>query len=366
MNLHHYHAPSFSRPWGALEGEFRELAADLEADARGERPGTPGHVVLTETAADVRALLAIPDGTRHLVVCDRPSGFFSLVLITLAYLALSEKLGFTVGAHWGPRCLYAPAARDGKSVNAWDLFFDPLPLPADIDLASAPREQLLPDSVWITHRNPAMVLSPGRIDSLNRARFGDLLRRHIRPRAEILDHVEQFVCDHFNGRHVIGVHARGNEHDGELAYFRLKRRPLETYFDAVDRAARGNDHAVFLATDQRDILQAFKDRYGRRLVTCEARRCEPGSSLHNTVGGPQVGLDVLTECLLLSRTQHLVHGISNVSTAACYFNPSLPHTGIYEWKRFSSRLAYECAHHWGGLLHGGRTVKARLYRALHA
>lgn len=43
----------------------------------------------------------------------------------------------------------------------------------------------------------------------------------------------------------------------------------------------------------------------------------------------EMGEDVLVETMLLSRCNHFVHTISNVSTAALFFNPDLEHTMMY-------------------------------------
>lgn len=363
MNLHNFQGVDFTGSWEAIERQLRATGEQLAISLRREKPDTPAHRVLRTTLEDLQALLVIPSATRELVIRERRTGFFSLSLIAIAYMALAEKRGLRLAIHWGPDCLYRDET-DRRDANSWNTFFEPLPetLPSP---ETEPMEQLLAGNRWMTARNPAMLLSPGRIDEGNRVHFGRLIARRMQPRAEIRERVETFAQKHFNGAPVVGVHVRGNEHDGELAYFRLARQPLDAYFAAIDRAA-GRSARIFLATDQHDVLSAFQERYGSRLIIFEARRCEVGSALHhgNGGGGRQVGVDVLCDCLLLSRCTHLVHGISNVSTAACYFNPALEHTNIYDLHRRAARARFECQTLRSTAWHQARTWKADGHRVL--
>jgi hypothetical protein len=371
MNLHRYRGPDFSKTWAEMELSLKDLKNRMERDLTRERPGTIAHRVMSDTISDLDFLLSIPDETKMIVVLDRASGFFSLVLVALSYFAYSEKKGFKTTVHWGDECLYCTKGNGSEGENIWNNFFQPLATPSPIhrfpdgDLESKSKGGDFPgDGVLVARRNPAMLLSPGRIDEYNRGFLAGIVRKHFTPIPGISAVVHSFASRYFAGHHVIGVHVRGNEHDGELGYFRLRRRPLQSYFDAVSRAGDLGEARIFLATDQQDIVQAFRERYGQRLLLSAARRVNRGESLHGAVGGHDVGVDVLIECLLLSRCNHLVHGISNVSTAACYFNALLPHACVYETEWWRARIAYETVLAWCTLVHSMRVVKARLHRIL--
>ncbi|MGC4071990.1 MAG: nodulation protein NodZ [Nibricoccus sp.] len=346
--------PPRGPPTGARSRLSTSNEIDLTRDLEKAPPESVEARVLAETRSDLRALISIPDAVNEIVVLERKTGFFSLVFIVLSYLAVAEKRRLRLRVHFGRDCLYADQSTPAEN-NAWDQFFEPLifvpdnqtqqpaPLPSRASLESAcDTGRTLENGEWITRRNPALAVSPGRVDEKNRAFLGGLLQRFVRPRPHVLKAVDTFVRDAFAGRAVIGVHARGNEHDSELAFFRFARLPLEAYFSVIDReSARLGASHVFLATDQRNLFEAFKQRYGERLLTFDAQRCDPGQSLHYNTGGARVGFDVLCECLILSRCSHLVHGISNVPAAACYFTPSLPHTNIYEHHRRRARFQFE-------------------------
>ncbi len=57
------------------------------------------------------------------------------------------------------------------------------------------------------------------------------------------------------------------------------------------------------------------------------------------VGGPVVGEEVLIEAMLLARTDHLIHGISNVTFVVLCMNKDLSHEDVYAV--FAARLERE-------------------------
>jgi hypothetical protein len=66
--------------------------------------------------------------------------------------------------------------------------------------------------------------------------------------------------------------------------------------------------------------------YGERVLYTKAQRSADGQPVHfGSLGSAE---EVLVDVILLSRTHHLVHGVSNVSAAALVFNRSLPHTDL--------------------------------------
>ena len=70
----------------------------------------------------------------------------------------------------------------------------------------------------------------------------------------------------------------------------------------------------------------MKARYGDRVLHTTARRSYDGRPTHVGYGrGPE---EVVFDAILLSRTNHLLHGVSNVSAAALAFNRALGHTQL--------------------------------------
>jgi len=101
----------------------------------------------------------------------------------------------------------------------------------------------------------------------------------------------------------------------------------EAICERVDRISR--QWPVFVCADSREANERFGRILGGRMLFWEqADRCERiGQGF-----GPGLGDDhlrkTLAMVLALSRTQHFVHGISNMATGVLYINPWLLHTFV--------------------------------------
>ena len=104
-------------------------------------------------------------------------------------------------------------------------------------------------------------------------------------------------------------------------------QPFESYVRALDDQLAGTPGArIFTATDCGRFLERLRARYGERVVYTAARRSRDGRPVH--FGNSASAEEVLIDALLLARTRHLVHGISNVSAAVLAFNRTLSHTSL--------------------------------------
>jgi hypothetical protein len=113
--------------------------------------------------------------------------------------------------------------------------------------------------------------------------------------------------------------------------------PLSDYFTVIDNL---DFDRLFVATDNYNLLNTFKDRYGNDVVYQKnvfRDKVDPtvkGSEIHKTHGyrrkkgskGRKIqgmGEDVLTDALLLARCTGMVHIESNLATAVGFINPDI-------------------------------------------
>lgn len=82
---------------------------------------------------------------------------------------------------------------------------------------------------------------------------------------------------------------------------------------------------IFVATDQQQYLDQFKSRFGKQVITSDAMRTSGQEPLFRINEGSKFkrGLEVMMDCLILSRCNCLIKGWSNVSETAICFNPSI-------------------------------------------
>lgn len=93
------------------------------------------------------------------------------------------------------------------------------------------------------------------------------------------------------------------------------------------RALHGTENHVYLATDNKESVDFFRNILGDRLhVRCIERSPDMNTEYHLTQR--QTFLDArecLLDALIMSRCSTLIHSVSNIATAVLYINPEIPH-----------------------------------------
>jgi len=156
-----------------------------------------------------------------------------------------------------------------------------------------------------------------------RALGRQFVQKYIRVKPTILKKVNDFYNAHLKGFNIIGVHIRGTD----FAY--AEPTKLEDYFkkiQSLDESSLTPYQKIFLATDQKQFVEAFKNQFGNdRLVTYTAARSESNVPvfLDNKTSPFKKGEDVLIDILLLSKSDYLLKGAAAVGEYAMWFNPKL-------------------------------------------
>lgn len=136
--------------------------------------------------------------------------------------------------------------------------------------------------------------------------------------------LEAFYKKNMENKKVIGIHLRGSFVASEV----LDVPHAYIFKEANKHASDGVQ--FFVATDQYPLLEEAKKKLNGPVIFYDCERFEKTTSPHpHYKATPKMGEDVLVETLLLSKCDHLIHTLSNVSTAALYFNPNLEHTLLY-------------------------------------
>jgi hypothetical protein len=82
---------------------------------------------------------------------------------------------------------------------------------------------------------------------------------------------------------------------------------------------------LYLAVDNIEDLNAFINRYKKCIYNPKVRRSNKCTDTepHFTPGTQNDAINTYLEVFTLSKCKYLVHPLSNMSTAALYFNPNL-------------------------------------------
>lgn len=282
---------------------------------------------------------------RFLLIKAWGCGFWSDMNHVLGCLLLAEITGRVPVTHWGRNSLFT----DRSDADAFRLYFEPVST-FGVDDLRIPGASHFPgkwtaDSLrrdnhakwdgagsrlhgsYYLRRRETIAVSDFYVHVPDLLRFipsthawhgkrSDevyrlLAEKYIRPRHEILAEIDEFHRLHMASRGpIIAVHVRGTDKFREPDY----DISLETYFDIIDRDAPG--WPIFLMTDQAQYLEAFRARYGARVIFTEAHRSGGKTPVHHdrTADHVRLGVEVIKDAYLALRCQKFVgHGLSNPS-----------------------------------------------------
>ena len=203
---------------------------------------------------------------------------------------------------------YDPSAGD----NWWQYFFEPIDRGTE---QNAPRTIVSEDEHFYFAR---------RVETtMLRERGFALIDRYIRPRARILEKVDEYARANFADAFVIGIHYRGTDKLADAP-----RVPYEQVREAIRGAitvAAPARYKLFVATDEQAFLDYMLDLFPGKLHYLWMYRSVDGRPIDVKQGdNRRKGEDAVLDCLLLSRCQYLVRTASNLSLCSTLFNPAVP------------------------------------------
>jgi glycosyltransferase involved in cell wall biosynthesis len=185
-----------------------------------------------------------------------------------------------------------------------------------------------------------------------RKQYNEAFRKHIRVNESIKAEVDHLFEGSANGKFMISAHVKHPSHvieqpGGELAATEGYLDLITEYLKNRKLSLSGQDWCVFLATDQENVVDRFKNRFGsnvlcfddvRRTTAAEDGEYRAASAVDPEVIGYQVqnlvasdpeqwstqmGVEILRDLLGMARADALFHVVSNVATAASYVNPEM-------------------------------------------
>lgn len=148
----------------------------------------------------------------------------------------------------------------------------------------------------------------------------DVINKNLILKSEVLDKINNFYNEHFEGKKILGVHKRGTD----IGYHHKKKELIE-YFNEIDSIIADYD-VIFISTDERSVIDSFKSKYPNVLsYSYVSLSVDP--SLPNfkapTVGGYWMAEDALIDAYLLSKTDFLIQTNSNLSNFSLLANSKL-------------------------------------------
>lgn len=237
------------------------------------------------------------------IVKPHRGGLFSLINNVITCMGLYDH----VHVDWSEGCMYGGHC-DG---NIWNHLFEPTdPVTGIHKVIYDYPNQLL------TYRNPAKLYPYSQW----RHFYHELWRKKIHVRDPILNAVDNFIGFRKLGDY-ISVLVRAHSHAGEQPT--EKSQSLDAYAAAIE-AAGSPAKPVFLMAGDHETVEWFKARFPVVYFEDTPRSDTRDDDRHLLVS--QTVWDakrVLTEALVASQGETLIHPVSNISTACLYINPNL-------------------------------------------
>lgn len=296
-----------------------------------------------------------------IITCMSQQGLFANVLLALQKLDLCRLSGSIPVMYWHSSVYDSPDGYNGSKGNVWDYYFEPVSKYTindlgtykhvnkyggvkinnpDVEVVGKYRnvsEPHQPEGCWNVESfppNPCLVSPTAEA----RAYVNNLINEQIHIKPHIIDKVNKFYEKKFKNRFVIGIHSRAcNDHmpaQGQNFLGQIEKytkRILNDHKDAV----------IFIATDLESRIVDMKKLFGDRVCYQDIKRspnskplqynCKPKKK-HNLCG-PLSGEEAIRDCLLLSKTNMLLHGFSNISSCALYLNTQLDHNYVCKYNK---------------------------------
>jgi hypothetical protein len=324
---------------------------------------------------------------KYLLIKAWGYGFWSEIHYLLNLLLIAEFLNRTPIVLWGKNCLY----RNMTDIDAFEHFFQKI---SDTKLDDLDRSLTLFPSKWswdniyeednskwsgkdsrmavqkFFSRDEDVLVADfySTLDSIipwidqdstyfNKTEdliYLELFKKYLTPSDIVLLQVEKFFEKNMSGKYWLAVHIRGGDKVYESSGLEQTNKTVNNYVELILK--KNPFLCIFLLTDSASSADAFKAKYGDRVLTTQSTRTNSSQGVHNNGenDGIQMGFEVLLDVLLAVKCNFFVGNIeSNVSLAisslkrwsngtlflAGFANVRGENTALHAWPELSSTFS---------------------------
>ncbi|MCL4361428.1 hypothetical protein M1446_03670 [Candidatus Dependentiae bacterium] len=241
------------------------------------------------------------------VIGTWPHGFFSSFFAVLNNLDWCDKNNKIPVVVWDGGYYFVPEKFNGSN-NAWEYYFEPISNLSYSEGDSIRKEYGAPNAFAFPHINP---------NQENRQRAHAVIQKYIKINPIVQKKIDDFYKQNMEGKKTIGIHLRGTD-----KCYEIKPIDPDEFFKTANKFKE--EYQFLVATDEENLLKEAIKKIEGKVIYYPCYRSPNKMPIHcRSPNKAQVGEDVLIETILLSKCEKLIHSISNVSTAALFFNPEL-------------------------------------------
>ena len=254
---------------------------------------------------------------KHVIGCW-PHGLFSSFCGVLNQIEWCEQHNKIPVVTWGKGSLYYLKGGFNGHEDVWKYYFEPVSA-LQYESGDAIHSQYAftsnhDSSFYYTH-----------LDQGTRDKAARIIDKYVKINSAVQQKIDNFFDINMQGK-TIGIHLRGTDK-------KIEKKPVspEKIIKAALACADADAQFLLASDEQRLLDQMIALLPGRKVIFYDCYRSDSSKPLHKKPKKPshaQLGEDVLVEVALLAQCDLLVHTLSNVSTAALYFNPDMPHVVV--------------------------------------
>lgn len=271
-------------------------------------------------------------------------GFFSLFNHLLGTIDLLENNKTQSYYNYIPFAYFKDMVYSDGNINLWDVFFEPIS-EYTLDQIFGTNDLNIADKLIGT--NITSIINNNKIHiaayhncpqglgytsydtySMDKvARFRNIVKKYIKLKNTTNEKIDMFYNENMTNKKSIGVHFRATDKPEELlGYLSNTGREvrLRSIDDFINEALKHNPDVIFLSTDC-NKAKSIAEKISDKVVFTDCFRSDTDYPVHygSTPGRCE---EVIIDCYLLSKCDHIIHALSNVPQSALYLNEKLTGT----------------------------------------
>ncbi len=254
----------------------------------------------------------------------RSTGFCALLRNTILALIFSNHLGLVPYVKWGSGTVYYEKELDSYTDNAFLYYFKPIS-----EINNLENVQYISWKYADIEYYMQKKWEPYGMDNEELILCAESYKRNIHLNQKTANFIELNVSSIIKGKKVLGVHARGTDFNLGLSHH-PKAIISNIYIKKIQELLKYKKYdVVFVATEDKNLLDSFKDAFKDKLVyykdvfRTEGTYGPHGTHNNRSLHHYRLGLEVLRDVYTLANCDSLVCGLSQVSFAARYINMAL-------------------------------------------
>lgn len=253
---------------------------------------------------------------------DRGAGIFSYVMQVIMMAKVCKDRNIPMYIDLSENMLYFKDRN--KPENVWDYYFEQ-PF-KDLNLNDYEKEY----AVWYQDSRPLQLPFRYSVDSEFLKIARQYCKEFIKINPDLLENANNFLKNNVCSKY-LAIHKRGTDHENASDFV------LSNYFYETDKYIDMYEQ-LLVCSDEQFSVDAFKARYGKKVISYNSVRETDPAAIHNCPHGMrkgahnkfyydgfvyQNGRDCVIEAYLLSRSSFLLKTLSNVSHFAVMSNDKL-------------------------------------------